>query len=78
VFTTLATAWAVQGLAAVGLSFTQAPFSAGTEAAQWIVRNGLAEARWAAGTGLTDTSFVAVTGRSIFSLEQGCHLRYHR
>lgn len=78
VFATLAIASAMQGLAAVSLSFAQAPFSAATEAAQWIVRNGLAEAPWAAGTGLTDTSFIAVTGRSIYSLEQGCHLRFHR
>jgi hypothetical protein len=78
VFATLAIAWGLQGLAAVSLSLAQAPFSAATEAAQWIVRNGLAEAPWAAGTGLTDTSFVAVTGRSIYSLEQGCYLRFHR
>ncbi|MDX2202555.1 MAG: hypothetical protein NW223_07385 [Hyphomicrobiaceae bacterium] len=78
IFAAMVTLWAVQGLAAFALSSTQPAFSAATEAAQWIVRQGLSERRWAADAGLADTSFAAVTGRRVYSLEQDCLLRFHR
>lgn len=79
VFTALSAGWMIQGVIAVAIAASPSVvFSSTTQAARWIIDNGLAEKPWVAQRSLTSVSFTALSGKPVYSLYGGCLSTYAR
>ena len=70
--------WAAQGLLAAGLALAGGGFAANTQAARWVVAEGLDGKRWVTESGIAADSLVVFTRQPVFNAKTGCWATFHR